>query len=67
MILRDSPVRREMWTVYLPSGRRATIASFGTRESAERQLAAWRVREAKGKRPDVIGTEGWYVAEDNPS
>ena len=41
-------------------GRRATVAAFFTRESAERQIDSWREREAKGGRPDV-STEGLYV------
>lgn len=48
-----------LWTIYR-SGKRVTIATFLTAESAERQLERWRDREARGIRPDIT-TKDAYV------
>jgi hypothetical protein len=50
----------KLWTIYDSDGKRATIAAFFTKETAEEELEYWREREAKGGRPDVH-TEGLYV------
>lgn len=34
-------------------GRWASIASYATEDQANRQIAAWRARDARGKRPDI--------------
>lgn len=35
------------------TGRRITVAAFFTEERARGKIAEWRVRQAKGVRPDV--------------
>ena len=35
------------------TGQPASIATYGTREQAERKIAEWQCRDAKGGRPDI--------------
>jgi hypothetical protein len=48
-----------MWSIFR-DGRRATVAAFFTKESAESMIASWVERHAKGGRPDVE-VDGLYA------
>lgn len=53
------------WAVWdEATGRRASVASYDTREQVERQIAHYRERQAKGKRPDVDASR--LVAREVP-
>lgn len=53
-VARNTPSGNRMWTMFDGrTGVRATVAAFFTRESAERQIEAWKDRQRKGGRPDV--------------
>lgn len=54
---------RELWHVAdSRTGRRASIASYSSREQAERAIASWLERDAKGGRPDLHETIPFLVA-----
>jgi hypothetical protein len=51
---RGSMTEAEFWVIIdARTEARAGISSYPTRESAERQIAAWRARDARGGRPDI--------------
>jgi hypothetical protein len=45
---------KRLWTMYdAMTGKRASLAAWVSRESAQRQIEEWKDRQRKGKRPDV--------------
>ena len=59
--------RRQAWTwVDSRTRKRVSITSTMTREQAERQLAHWRERHAKGGRPDLHEAMPYIVVTQVP-
>jgi hypothetical protein len=61
--------RREVWHIEdgREPGKRCGIASYPTREYAERMIEAWRDRDRRGGRPDIHELMPHLIAVEGPA
>jgi hypothetical protein len=53
-----------LWTIVdSRTGQPVTISSYPSQASAERQIAAWRQRDARGGRPDIHESMPYLMAQ----